>query len=84
MISLPESLLEEVDGLASSEQLNRSEFIRKAMKRYIDDNHKKNLREQMKQGYREMAEINLSLAAEGNDLENEAQESYEEKLTRCK
>ena len=64
MISLPESLLEEVDGLANTEQRNRSEFIREAMKCYIADKKKRSLREQMKKGYQEMAKINLSLAVE--------------------
>jgi len=71
MISLPDSLLAEVDGIVEAEQLNRSEFIREAMRLYIAERKRRMLREQMKIGYIEMAKINLSLA-EKHDSESEA------------
>lgn len=84
MISLPESLLEEVDGMASLEKRNRSEFIREAMKLYIMERKRRALREQMKKGYQEMARINLALAMENYDVENEVQDYYDQKLAECK
>jgi len=84
MISIPENLLKEVDGLANREKRNRSEFIREAMKLYISEQNKRGIREQMKKGYQEMAQINLHLAVENYEVENEAQEYYEEKLAECK
>ncbi|HPZ43096.1 MAG TPA: ribbon-helix-helix protein, CopG family [Bacillota bacterium] len=72
MISLPDTLLAEVDGIAAAEQLNRSEFIREAMKLYIAERKRRLLREQMKKGYLEMARINLALAVEHYRLEAEA------------
>ena len=83
MISLPESLLEEVDGLATLEKRNRSEFIREAMKLYISERKRRGIREQMKKGYQEMASINLSLAMENYEAENEAQRYYETQLAEC-
>ncbi|NLK00870.1 MAG: ribbon-helix-helix protein, CopG family [Clostridia bacterium] len=83
MISLPESLLKEVDGLASLEKRNRSEFIREAMKLYIAERKRRGMREQMKKGYQEMASINLSLAMENYEVENEAQKYYEKQLAEC-
>lgn len=77
MISLPDSLLEEVDGIAAAEQLNRSEFIREAMKLYISERKRRLLREQMKRGYLEMAKINLALALEHYRLEAEVSRIYE-------
>lgn len=77
MISLPYSLLAEVDGIVAAERLNRSELIREAMKLYIADRKRRQLREQMKMGYLEMAKINLALALEQHRLENEAANSYE-------
>jgi CopG family transcriptional regulator/antitoxin EndoAI len=77
MISLPGSLLEEVDGIAAADQLNRSEFIRKAMKYYITECKRRLLREQMKKGYLEMAKINLDLVVEHYRLESEVNEVYE-------
>lgn len=84
MISLPESLLEEVDGFASMEKRNRSEFIREAMKLYIAEKKRRTIREQMKKGYQEMGQINLSLAMENYEVENEVQKFYDEKLAECK
>ncbi len=84
MISIPESLLQEVDGLANTENRNRSEFIREAMKLYITELNRRSIREQMKKGYQEMANINLCLATESYEVENEVQEYYEEKLAECK
>ncbi|MHB1418725.1 MAG: CopG family ribbon-helix-helix protein [Bacillota bacterium] len=84
MISLPESLLEEVDVLVSLEKRNRSEFIREAMKLYLAEKKRRSLREQMKKGYQEMAQINLSLALEHYEAENEVQKYYDQKLAECK
>ncbi|MFZ5646694.1 MAG: CopG family ribbon-helix-helix protein [Bacillota bacterium] len=77
MISLPDSLLAEVDGIVAAEQLNRSEFIREAMKLYIAERKRRMLREQMKKGYMEMAKINLSLAVEQYELEAEVSSSFD-------
>lgn len=77
MISLPGNLLEEVDDVAAAERLNRSEFIREAMKLYIFERKRHLLREQMKKGYVEMAQINLDLAVEQYRLESEASMVYE-------
>ena len=51
---------------------NRSEFIREAMKFYIMERRRRILQEQMKKGYQEMANINLSIARECFSAENEA------------
>ncbi len=80
MISLPDSLLAEVDGIVAAEQLNRSEFIREAMKLYIAERKRRLLRDQMKAGYIEMARINLSLAMEQYALETEVTTAFEPML----
>jgi len=80
MLTLPASLLEEVDGLATLERVNRTQFIMEAMQRYVNECKQRHLREQMKRGYQEMVPINLSLALEGLEAENEAQLYYEKKL----
>lgn len=81
MISLPQTLLNEVDGIVSSEKKNRSEFIREAMRLYILERKKKEIRKKMQAGYREMAQINLSLANEAVEVENEANRLLEEMVT---
>ncbi len=40
MVSLPNSLLEEVDFIVSMEKKNRSEFVKEAMKLYIREKKK--------------------------------------------
>ncbi len=83
LITVPDTLLEQVDRIVDSENTNRSEFVREAMKRYIAEKKKLSLREQMKKGYQEMAELNLSIAAMCFDAENEQFSKYEEKLAEC-
>lgn len=78
MISLPDNLLEEVDGIVALEKKNRSEFIREAMKLYIGERKRRYLREQMRIGYQEMASINLALAYEGLDCEEEVQALFDQ------
>lgn len=72
MISLPEQLLQEVDGVVQRENSNRSEFIRQAMKLYLNEKKKRIIREMMQQGYMEMAKINLNIASEAFEAEEEA------------
>ncbi len=72
MISLPDNLLQEVDGIVEMENSNRSEFIRQAMKLYLLERKKRFLRESMQRGYMEMAKINLGIAAESFQAEEAA------------
>jgi hypothetical protein len=43
----------------------RSAHLRQAMRSYLDERKKREMREQMKRGYQQMAVLNLSLAEEG-------------------
>lgn len=81
MISLPNSLLEEVDNIVSMESKNRSEFIREAMKLYLRERKKIQLKEVMKKGYREMGQINLYFAEMGIEEDYNELISYENRLT---
>jgi CopG family transcriptional regulator/antitoxin EndoAI len=72
MISLPDHLLQEVDGIVEKENSNRSEFIRQAMKLYLMERKKRVLRESMQRGYMEMAKINLHIALEAFQAEEDA------------
>ncbi|WP_107728638.1 CopG family ribbon-helix-helix protein [Desmospora activa] len=72
MISLPQHLLQEVDGLVEKENSNRSELVRQAMKMYLHERKKRLIREMMQQGYMEMAKINLNIASEAFEAEEEA------------
>lgn len=83
MISLPHSLLQEVDVIVEKENGNRSQFIREAMQLYISERQKKDIREKMKQGYIEMGDINLELANTGFSVDLGMIEEYEENLAEC-
>lgn len=80
LISLPDNLLKEVDTIVSIEKTNRSEFVRKAMKLYITEKRKIEMRDKMKKGYQEMAEINIKLAEICFDADTDQQDKYEERL----
>ena len=80
LITIPESLLDEIDAVADSEKASRSELIRQVMKEYVDKCKKKCLRDALINGYREMGKLNLDLAQMCFDADNECQRCYEEKL----
>ena len=62
LISLPDSLLDELDAMVDSQQVNRSELIREAMRFYLKEKKRVEMSARMKKGYEEMAEINLEIA----------------------
>lgn len=72
MISLPQHLLNEVDGVVEKEKSNRSELVRQAMKLYLKERKRRHIRETMQKGYMEMANINLDMASEAFQAEEEA------------
>jgi CopG family transcriptional regulator / antitoxin EndoAI len=80
LISLPDNLLKEVDSMVSIEKTNRSEFVREAMKLYIRERRKMEMRDSMKNGYKEMAEINVKLAEICFEADNDQQKIYEDRL----
>ncbi|MCK6255290.1 ribbon-helix-helix protein, CopG family [Fictibacillus sp. WQ 8-8] len=73
VISLPQQIINEVDRMIKNENLDRSEFIHQATKMYIREKKKRHIRESMRQGYMEMAKINLNIASEAFLLEEEAE-----------
>lgn len=72
MVSVPNQLLQEVDGIVEKENRNRSELIREAMNLYLKERKKRYIRETMQKGYLEMAKINLNIASEAFLAEEEA------------
>ena len=80
LISLPDNLLKEIDHIVSVEKTNRSEFVREAMKLYLREKRKIEMRDRMKKGYQEMADINIRLAELCMDADSDQQQKYEERL----
>jgi len=80
VVFLPENIIDEVDDIVSSEKKNRSDFIKEAIYAVLIERKKAGMREQMRQGYVEMAQINLNLAIDLCEAEEEATICYERKL----
>lgn len=80
LISLPESLLKEVDSIVNIEKTNRSEFVRKTIQLYIRERRKIEVRDKLKKGYQEMAEINIKLSEIWFNVDNDLQLKYEKRL----
>lgn len=77
MISIPDHLLREVDFVVAKENTNRSEVIRQAMRQYLVERKKKMIRDAMQRGYLEMAKINLNMASEAFQAEEDAESTLE-------
>lgn len=75
-ISLPEQLLKEVDSIVSMEKTNRSEFVRRTIRLYIRERRRIEVRDKLKRGYQEMAEINIRLSEIWFDADNDLQLKY--------
>ncbi len=80
LVSLPTAFLAEVDAFLRSEEMTRSEFVRRAMRFYMDEKRREKIRLQMEQGYREMGEINLEIACACFHADTETMLRYEENL----
>ncbi|MGB4312358.1 MAG: CopG family ribbon-helix-helix protein [Natronincolaceae bacterium] len=83
VIYLPDNLLREVDHIVSIEKIDRSQFVCRAMRLYIRKRGRMELNEQMKNGYKEMGEINLALAELGLSLDMSSLETYEAQMAEC-
>lgn len=81
MVSLPNSLLEEVDVMVPMEYENRSDFVIEAMKLFINEKKKMSITEKLKEGYKEMSQINLALAEIGLEQDILDLIIYEARLT---
>jgi CopG family transcriptional regulator/antitoxin EndoAI len=77
VVSLPQQLLNEVDGIIRQENVDRDELIHQATKMYLRERRKRRIRESMRQGYMEMAKINLNIASEAFLAEEEAENTLD-------
>jgi CopG family transcriptional regulator/antitoxin EndoAI len=76
MFTLPDSLVSEVDNIVKKENSNREDFAKAAFQFYITQKKKIDIKESMIKGYKEMGQINLSLAELG--MTNEVSSDDEE------
>lgn len=83
LISIPDTLLNEADNLAYSQNINRSEFIREAIKLYINEKKKNDVAMKLKKGYEEMAKINLDYCDYCFESDSNQLRLYEDRLAEC-
>lgn len=80
MVRLPKNLLNEVDGLVKKENRDLSDIICQATRTYLEtkkEEYIQNFYKSMQKGYQEMARINLSIASEAFQAEEEAEITLE-------
>ncbi len=80
MVSLPNSLLQEVDGIVRRETGNRSAFIREAMLLLITERRCRERMEGYRLGYEKVGKLNLALAEDGLEEDSRDLEKYENNL----
>ena len=80
--TLPDSLMSEVDHIVQMENSNRADFAKAAFQFYITQKKKIDINESMMKGYKEMGQINLSLAELGMTNEVSSQDNIEEKIAQ--
>ncbi len=71
-VSLSPRILTEIDKCTALGSRNRSEVIIEALEFWFGERRRLNMLEEMRQGYVEMAEINLGIACESCHWEEEA------------
>lgn len=82
IFTLPDSLISEVDSIVQMENTNREEFAKAAFQFYITQKKKIDLKESMIKGYKEMGQINLTLAEMGMTEEPSSIEHNEGKIAQ--
>ena len=80
--TLPDSIMSEVDYIVQMENSNRVDFAKSAFQFYITQKKKIDLKESMIKGYKEMGQINLSLAELGMTNEVSSKDNREEKIAQ--
>ncbi|MEE0867377.1 MAG: ribbon-helix-helix protein, CopG family [Clostridia bacterium] len=80
-ISLPSSLIEEIDDAAKNDKYSRSEIVALAMRQYLRERRRIELKKEMASGYRNMGSINLSIAEKSFLSDECAYKIYEDFLS---
>ncbi len=82
VVELPQSLVQEIDYFVENNG-ERDNFIKEAAKLYIYKKKRQKIRENLRNGYIEMRDINLQLADEGLSSEYRTICYYEQGLAKC-
>ena len=80
-VKLSETLYIEFNRVLKKDCKKRSKFIGEAIILYIEEKKRLSYIDEMKQGYLEMAELNLQIAAMGFEIDIKDFKEYEVKLS---
>jgi len=64
IVTMPPDLVQQVEEMASRLDFNRSQFIRRAVEVFLEEQRRRELRELLKEGYLANAERDLRIAEE--------------------
>lgn len=81
LVSLPDTLIGQIDAIANAEGVTRSALVRDALCQYLSRRHMVERREQMRRGYEQMARINAAWAQTGLKAEQKILDAYEAMLS---
>ncbi len=76
IVTMPPDLLQQVEEMAAKLNFNRSQFIRRAVEEFLEEQRRRELRELLKEGYLYRAQESLEMAEEFYIAEQEAWDRY--------
>lgn len=82
-ITLPEDIISDIDKLSADLHMSPNSTIESIVKSYLAERRRIENKANLKQGYLEMAEINLSIATECFNSDQATQDAYEHYLMGC-
>ena len=82
-IKLSECLLEEMKQYCKNNNLKQNNFVNQAIKFYLKEMKKEEVRNHLRDGYKKMAGLNQQLADEGLSSECHSYLCYEQRLVEC-
>ncbi len=82
-ITLPEDIVSDVNKLAEELHTSSNGVIELMVKSYLAERRRIENKTNLKEGYLEMAEINLSIAKECFNSDQATQDAYEHYLMGC-
>lgn len=82
-IKLSECLLEEMKQYCKNNNQKQNNFVNQAIKFYLKEMKKEEVRNHLRDGYKKMAGLNQQLADEGLSSECYSYLCYEQRLVEC-
>ena len=82
-VELPIYLVEEIERQCHKNDQKRNDFLYQAVKFYLKELKKEEVRSHLRDGYKKMAGLNQQLADEGLSSECHSYLCYEQRLVEC-